>query len=360
MSKTVFILGAGFSAPAGMPVQADIMFDVLRSYSQPIQDTARKVYTTLFNMVDPDDMRAVPLEDVFTMLDRANHHGEVIPGLTHQQIRDSLVSLVRAITHEFNKKLRSCNLDDYRPFFESLVKCRKGDGSATAHDADPFSIVSFNWDTIPDFLIDQVADAEVGIDYACYDYEIEEGVNHIPSILRKAKGLFNVKLLKPHGSLNWAKCPSCCRLFSKTGTGDIPVLFPHQYKCRFCGDVDLENLIITPTLVKDIGQTHLKMVWHNIQMDLQEAERIVFLGYSLPMADFEFRYTLLKAIVTNNDVAIRVILYPPDNNITNDKNRWQREQTEERFLNFFGNRDVDIKYMDVTEFMADDHLIWSW
>ena len=95
-------------------------------------------------------------------------------------------------------------------------------------------------------------------------------------------------------------------------------------------------------------------------MDLQEAERIVFLGYSLPMADFEFRYTLLRAITTNNDVAIRVVLYPPDGLIKSDKDQWIRDQTEERFQNFFGQRDMDFKYMDVIDFMADDDLIWSW
>lgn len=360
MSKTVFILGAGFSAPAGLPVQSDIMFDVLRSYSQPAHEKARRIYTALFNIVDPEAMGTVPLEDVFTMLDRANRYGEVIPGFGHDDIRASLVALVQAITSDFQAKLQRCNLDRYRPFFQALVKCRKGDGSAQAQRDDPFSLVSFNWDTIPDHLIMQASDRQSGIDYACFDYDIEEENDHIPSILRKAKGLFNIKLLKPHGSLNWAKCPSCNRLFSKNCTDCIPVLFPQEYRCRFCGEVDLENVMITPTFVKDIGQTYLKLVWHNIQRDLQEARRIVFLGYSLPLADFEFRYTLLKALISNSEVALRVVLYPPDTDIQNERARWERDLTEERFRNFFGRRDVDIRYLNVVDFMCDDDLIWCW
>lgn len=361
MSKTVFVLGAGFSAPAGMPIQADIMFDVVKAKSQPFQDTVRDTYSTLFNMVDPDDMRDVPLEDVFTMLDRAHRNGEVLSGLTHEGIRKSLIALINAITHEFNKKLRLSNLTRYKPFFNKLIAKRKGDESSAALKEDPFAIVSLNWDTIPDFLLNSLGCLKTGVDYACYDYEIDEKKNQIPSILKKSHRIFNIKLLKPHGSLNWAHCPSCNRLYSEIGDGKYPpVCFPHQYKCRHCSGVDLENLIITPTLVKELGQTHLKMVWHNIQMDLQEAERIVFLGYSLPMADFEFRYTLLRAITTNNDVAIRVILYPPDVLIKSDKEQWNRNQTEERFENFFGQRDVEFKYMDVLEFMDDDNLVWEW
>jgi len=361
MSKVVFIMGAGFSAPAGMPVQADIMLDVLKAKSKSFQDTVRDTYSTLFNMGNPDDMRDVPLEDVFTVLDRAHRNGEVLRGLTHEEIRKSLIALVDAITHEFNKKLRNSDLSRYEPFFKELISARVGDGSPNALEKDEYSIISLNWDTIPDYLLTKLGGPNVGIDYACYDYEIEKGTSHIPSIVKKAKGVFNIKLLKPHGSLNWAYCPSCNRLFTDGGDGIAPpVCFPHQHTCRYCEDVELENLIITPTLVKELSQTHLKMVWHNIQMDLQEAERIVFLGYSLPMADFEFRYTLLRAILTNDDVAIRAVLFPPDALIKSDKERWIRDQTEERYLNFFGQRDVDFKYMDVIDFVNDQNLLWSW
>jgi hypothetical protein len=46
---------------------------------------------------------------------------------------------------------------------------------------------------------------------------------------------------------------------------------------------------------KNLNNTHLKMVWQNAMIDLREANRIVFLGYSFPLADFEFRYLLLKS-----------------------------------------------------------------
>ena len=122
MSKTVFILGAGFSVPAGMPIQSDIMGRVVERHSQPVQDTVREMYTTLFNMVQPEDMQGVPLEDVFTMLDRARHSGETIRGLDHTRISSSYSALISAITREFNRKLNEFDPTPYVPFFEELVR----------------------------------------------------------------------------------------------------------------------------------------------------------------------------------------------------------------------------------------------
>ena len=228
--------------------------------------------------------------------------------------------------------------------------------------SDPFAIVTLNWDTIPDFMIHQCgATNNVVVDYACYNEALEGDADHVPSILRKSSGKLNVKLLKLHGSLNWLTCTCCGRLFSAAQKGDRPFAsFPEFQKCRFCVDVKLENLIVTPTLVKDVGQTHLKMVWHNALIDLQESERIVFLGYSLPLADFEFRYVLLKAITGRDDIQVRVVLYPPDDGRQTPERLWQRKAEEERYTNFFGNRDIDFRYMDAVEFMAAPDSIWNW
>lgn len=170
MSETVFVLGAGFSAPAGMPVQADIRRDVVRRYSQPFQDAVRHTYTTLFNMVEPEEMQGVPLEDVFTMLDRARRSGDTIRGLNHMQIRDSYDALVHAIADEFNRKLMDFDAAPYAPFFSELVSRRRGTGTPGDQGAEPFAVLTLNWDTIPDFMIAASPhDSDVVVDYGCYD-----------------------------------------------------------------------------------------------------------------------------------------------------------------------------------------------
>ncbi len=362
MSKTVFVFGAGFSAPAKMPVQADIMREVVHRHSQTFQEIVRQTYTTLFQMPDAEAMENVPLEDVFTMLDRARRSRETIRGLNHIQIEDSYGAMIKAITHEFNKHLIEFDEKVYFDFFKELIDRRIGNGDEFAQKLDLFSIITLNWDTIADYLIHKIGGPlNAGLDYTCYDYDLNDTQAHIPSIMLKAKGKFNIKLIKLHGSLNWLVCSGCGRLFSTKNMWDRPpVAFMHDKKCKFCQDIELENLIITPTLVKDLTQTHLKMVWHNALMDLQEAERIVFVGYSFPLADFEFRYILLKAITGRRDVLIRVLLYPPDTLCKSPEQKWVRKQVEERYINFFGYRDIDFKYMDVADFMKSSSIIWNW
>ncbi len=341
-----------------MPVQADVMFDVVRRASQLSQDTVRQTYETLFDVVEPEDIREVPLEDVFTMLDRARRSGETIRGLTHEQIAKSCAALIDSIRLEFNRKLHDFDKSPYLPFFQSLVDKRQSAGQ----ESDPCSIITLNWDTICDFMIYDRGRDDVVVDYACYDYDLLGRNDHVPSIIRRAIGRFTLKLLKLHGSLNWLICTSCGRLFSHTSEEDRPpVALPSSYKCRFCNDESLESLIITPTLLKDIGHTHLKMVWHNALMDLQEARRIVFVGYSFPLADFEFRYCLLKAMSVRSDVKIRVVLYPPSGTDVSPERLWKRNAEEQRFIKFFGiTADIQVDYMDAVTFMADPGLIWDW
>jgi hypothetical protein len=362
MSKMVFVLGAGFSAPAGMPVKADLMTDILGTRSEPLQDQVRHTYSALFNITDKKSMENIPLEDVFTMLDRARRYGETIRGLSHRQISDSHSAILKAIAHEFDKKLMGFDPSLYDPFFQELIQRRRGRGNKEAQREDPFAILTLNWDTIPDFSILRNGEpSHTGVDYACYDHALDGVECHLPSIFLKAEGKFNIKLLKLHGSLNWLICSSCGRLFSRTQNGDRPTIcFPETENCRFCEEVELENIIITPTLVKDISQTHLKSVWHNALTDLQESGRIVFVGYSFPMADFEFRYILLKALAGRGDVSIRVVLYPPDELCKSDEERWERKRIEYRYTHFFGQRDVEFRYLDVRDFISNPQLIWEW
>jgi hypothetical protein len=91
------------------------------------------------------------------------------------------------------------------------------------------------------------------------------------------------------------------------------------------------------------------------------------LGYSLPLADFEFRYLLLKSVFqhkefappgNDKDVKIRVLLYPEHPRDEKEKNK--REEAESRYRNLFIGKDIQFKYMDVLTFMTNEDLVWRW
>jgi hypothetical protein len=124
---------------------------------------------------------------------------------------------------------------------------------------------------------------------------------------------------------------------------------------------------MTPTMLKNLSNTHLKLVWQNAAIDLREASRIVFLGYSCPLADFECPYLLLKAVSQHKDFAgsadyrdvkIRVLLYPE--HPRNEAEKYKRDEEEKRCRNLFAAKDIQFKYMDIRNFMTNEDLVWNW
>jgi len=332
---TVFVLGAGFSAPARMPVQADIMRQIVTRESQK---RTRQTIRNLFYALTAEKMWDIPLEDLFTVLDRARNGRETLVGFTHRQLDESYKTLICAIVAEFDRRLDAFDADPYLPFVAQLAERR-------ASNEDAFSILTLNWDTILDSLL-------LNVDYGCETTRLD------PEEPAPEGGAL---LLKLHGSLNWLVCTSCGRLFASNARAERPVVLqPYARTCRFCPGTELESLIITPTLLKNLSFAHLAGVWHRALVELQSAKRIVFAGYSLPLADFEFRYTLLRAVIGNTAASIRVVLYPPDQALREERERMRRDETEARYRAFFGARDLDFRFMDVTAFMADPILLWHW
>lgn len=355
MKKTVIVLGAGFSAPAGMPLQADLMRGAVYRDSQPFQETIRATYSTLFDMRQPEQMEKAPLEDVFTMLDRARRTGETIGGLSHEQIRRSQVALLTSIAHDFNKALLDCETEMYVSFFRHLIaRVYRQD------DADNcLSLITLNWDTIPDFAIAAQNDEDaLSIDYGFRTCSLSgDSENEAP---RERSPARRISLFKLHGSIDWLICSCCRRVFKKNSYGDVPpVAIPFLDKCRYCKNAELESSIITPTLLKDFYQPHFQQIWHGALLALQAATEIVFIGYSLPLADFEFRYLLLKSITGKSAVRIRATLYPPDDRVNSPADLVERENVKSRYKNLFAGNAIDFICMDAAKFMSQPTLISS-
>lgn len=376
MAETVFVLGAGFSSPAAIPVQNEIMKNIPKSFrNKSFYNETISLYQTLFG-IEEQYLYKIPLEDVFSFLDRSISSREDTNKLELEDIWKKEASLRRFVTMVLNDKLKKFSKDSrfnktreiYGNFFKTLIDKRMVD-----QKGDPFSIVSLNWDTIPEYFINKVSSEngykKVKVDYTVYDYP-HDNVKRLPSIHLKVKGFFNIKIAKIHGSVNWGYCSSCGRLYVKHSNTTPPVFYESKdATCKECSGTKLKRLIITPTFMKDLNNTHLRMTWHNALMDLQQAKRIIFIGYSFPLADFEFRYILTKAIagskIPMKDKKIRAILYPPNNliDLNTDEgkhSKWERDALEKRYSDFFSQLSYEFKYMDALEFMQDPALVWDW
>jgi NAD-dependent SIR2 family protein deacetylase len=209
---------------------------------------------------------------------------------------------------------------------------------------DPVSVISTNWDILLDNSIKSAIDKNYAdkavVDYCCYvSSHRPDDETVMPGLEMLGRGGFNVKLLKLHGSLNWLQCPRCQRVYVDFFNKIAMMHFTNKVKCRHCEknfseDTTSHNLVsnlMMPTFLKNLSNPQYKLIWQNAGIELSEASKIVFIGYSLPQADFEMRQLLARMV--RNNAAIEVVDFgeAESHNIIQMKKRYQV---------FFGKRDV--------------------
>ena len=148
------------------------------------------------------------------------------------------------------------------------------------------SIITFNYD--------------LGLDYSLYHHYIlpNYGLDDIDVTNKKC-----VTCLKLHGSLDWGRCTKCgkinpCREFQHTETkagldySTIPVISKlKKQKCKYCGEpLEEDPFIVPPTWNKTAYHERIEVVWKRAALELNDAENIFVLGYSLPSTDLFFNY----------------------------------------------------------------------
>ncbi len=374
--KTVFILGAGFSAPAGGPKQESLLKLALalpetkpkiRKAKDALRDFLVKVLNVARSSVDE-----ISLEDIYTPIDRCLADGVSLRNNTPAELQvirgqmEYLLSL--AIDRAFGSKPHDAK-EYVRDFASYLVmkasvratKARGTEDASTAKAYDPFSVISLNWDIVLDKCLYQALGEhdhwETGgykpigvVDYCCYISSIGSREERIRAGLWTlgARG-YNVKLLKIHGSMNWLQCSNCQRLFvSFDGKINIPN-FINAETCHHCRRYDIEaklqGSLIMPTFLKDLSNFQIKLVWQNAGVELMEAQRLIFIGYSLPHADFEFRQLLSRMV--HKKAKVDVVLY--DDGTPEGTRRYEDEC--KRYRQFFSGRTISFEPRGVIEFV---------
>ncbi len=101
-----------------------------------------------------------------------------------------------------------------------------------------------------------------------------------------------------------------------------------------------------PTFLKDLTNFQIKLIWQNAAVELMEADQLVFIGYSLPHADFEFRQLLSRMV--HKKAKIDVVLL---DNETPDGTR-QYEDECKRYRQFFSGRTLTFEPRGVAEFVS--------
>jgi len=370
MSKIVYILGAGFSVSAGLPNQLDLtkeifnpQFEDSNTYSieqNQLFDAQKKFTKLLHNDFGINDKSRylLSLEDIYTPLDRCivensnfrSYHPEELLNL--RQALDSI--LILAIKSKSNLSNKAKYI---RKFPNHLIKLSATRANNFRYN-DPVSVITTNWDILLDQALREQLDKEGNhgiIDYNCYVSSLKRDPTIKPGLQALTEGLYIVKLLKIHGSINWLHCPKCQRIFIDFYRRVIDYGVFRKATCKYCSwEYDhnpdlaprLRPLLLMPTFAKDLSNFQTKLIWRNSGVEIAEAERIVFIGYSFPSADFEFRQILFRNVKCKAQVD--VVLFDKENPskiiTSKNKNDLNPESAEYRYLSFFGGKETTIYF----------------
>lgn len=376
--KTVYILGAGFSMNSGAPSQSSLIEEIYKLKKTYV----KKSHLSVNNWIDRFDkflketlyvtetqIKFYTLEDIFTTIDRSilenisfrNHSPKELSEL--RDIFNRLIILaVRNAIEKSNKDQSS--IEKFAKHIISLSKQR-----IENENEDKVSVITTNWDIMLDNITHNLIAIEEKpkglkfsgvVDYCCYISSLDKNDDSIkPGLYAIGKGRYNVKILKLHGSLNWMQCQRCQRLYVKYyKRWNGGYVFDKKY-CRHCNsnfkdESEETNLLsvnlIMPTFLKNLNNVQNKLIWQNAGIELSEASKVVFLGYSLPQADFEFKQLLSRMI--RKDAKIEAVLVAKDNPKNYDHKDHLRFQTAGfRFENFFSGRSIDILYDGVDNYI---------
>ena len=296
MENSVFILGAGASADAQVPLMKDFLDKAHKLY-QLDKVYNKKSFERVFDAIrllhradSKSKIDLINIESVLSAFEMAKllkvffeyKNGEI----------DKLVDSAKDVIAETITKSMICTHEDklypipYHKFSELIYIMQ--------HIAKPshnISIITFNYDVATEVSL---IHKNIEFNYSLSDKHQGNGIN----------------LLKLHGSLNWTKCSFCKTIVPFTNysifftqnigrgeaiTDSLPLSFieANDTDCKHLNkynpDIVSKPIIVPPIINKTFYHNELFNVWRKAALDLNKAENIFVIGYSLPESDYFLR-----------------------------------------------------------------------
>lgn len=173
------------------------------------------------------------------------------------------------------------------------------------------AFISLNWDTVIERGLDRAREVKY-FDYGC---------GALPAVFPTAGNVVHlrdaiaveppVQVVKIHGSVNWLYCDNCRQLywFSPESAREVSLQLLTKIEaknlgisqvgcgkwiCKNCQRVPLTTRLATFRYLKALDFPMFERSWQTAESLLRSAEKWVFIGYSLPAADYEFKYLLKR------------------------------------------------------------------
>jgi len=307
--STVFIFGAGASYADGVPLQADILPQIIRDTDPQLKqsDTARRLRNFLTEYFAHGE-QAPSLEEVFGFIEFfIKNELSLSRQWGVKELLELKADFTKVVHYLISKNTKQSQI--FREFWRKI------------RTTDPeIGVITTNYDTLADEAFDSIY-PECLIDY-CLDFinfrHPEAGIPFDwwidpkkPTENFKHDKLTRIKLIKLHGSLNWKYC-SCCGQISLTP-------WQHEYnlkldsfksfmdtqvtECPFDGN-RLSSLLQMPTHLKTNHNFVFSKLYDEASYIVGNAKQLVFIGYSFPEADIHIRALIRRCFSEDGKIIV--------------------------------------------------------
>ena len=317
---TVFVLGAGASRAAGLPLADSFIRKLLDLKGLQRDGPSAKLVKFLTQFVDDvfgngdhlEDSEWPSLEDAFTVVDMAANTGHHLgPKYSAAQLRSVrrcfLLRMIRMLEILYRQSQKRGGAD-----WDSLqVLLRRVETETSA-------FLIMNWDTVVEDGLWREQSIRL-LDYECGAKPARFDKYGDVRLSTRARGTTGATILKPHGSINWMYCDACRQVFwFEPGNGEriASRLFKasdrqaiqsvmgsrvafrtYKMTCPTCEANALATRFATFSYKKALDFPMHEATWRAAEIRLRQADAWVFFGYSMPSADFEFKYMLKSAFL---------------------------------------------------------------
>jgi hypothetical protein len=333
---TVMFLGAGASAPFGIPVTGGILKLILDRGDKLFDDgpgvddsecLSDEEKANWDSIVWRDHVKAFaddldpsgPTNPARLLRDRLRH---LLPGLDSvgdnlPLITDvlSLIDHLLASGFVSSPRFQSASLQELRELLERAIL------QVLAQPSDP-DLAKLNGPTLTDLAkwIDARGRAgrPVTIISTNYDIALESEIYPLlgPSFHEAVDLGFSwreptvageirhppenpaVRIFKLHGSLNWLKCHLCGYIyFNRLGSiynQAFRKVLDFSNTCH-CLHGPLRPVIVAPSMVRQVHDANLLSIWQRALEAMRNADTWIIAGYSLPPEDLAIRSILIRA-----------------------------------------------------------------
>lgn len=365
----LLIVGAGFSSNAGPPLASNFTPTLLNTSRLRLDGPSNALVRFVEGFVNEtfaEGRSAAPdewpdLEDVFTLVDLSANTGHHLGNYSASELRlvrrAMLVRMILMLSQHYvrGRRRADANWGRLENLFEEFDESRS-------------AVLSMNWDTVIEAGLARTQDLD-RIDYGCGATAMDfDGGGRLRA--GRSTGGRELSLTKPHGSVNWLYCDACrdvfwvppssvtkvaqtlCREQDWTAVGTRTRLRRRSRvrdpACPHCGNHALGTRFATFSYRKALDFPMHAASWRTAERHLREAKHWIFFGYSMPSADFEFKY-LLKRVQLAMNVKPRITV------ITGGTQAAAGE-TLRRFDKFFGEVPGERRFRDGITDEVLDHL----